>query len=287
MRIVELSAAAIREHADELAELMRASWSDSDGRCYYPYKPFTSSEGWRGEIAEAVERGVARSWAMVHNGSIVGHAAIVQVWDGLWESGRWVVSPSHRGLGINTQLVKHTLAAAAPLPVVIGCSYYAGLSQLTSLRHGCYPVGLLPNKFSEHGTVWGEVVMIKHGSPKALLLPTECHTSIKKLVNQAARSSNGMIRLEDGQRRQLPTSLLRAWRGEECCLIEDQEYQRALLAAGKRPGALLPCSIGWKVVFTDAERPPMEINVTGRLTANLGIVPIHCPTAVADFLEGL
>lgn len=286
MRIEELDASEVRRHAEELAALMQACWSDSEGRCYYPYKPFTRASGWRGEIAASVDTGDTRSWVMLDGERIVGHAALVKVWDGLWESGRWVVHPDYRGRGINTKLVEHTLVAACD-PVIIGCSYYAGLSQRTSLHHGCFPVGLLPNKFTEHGTTWGEVVLLKLAWLRQIRLPHQLHESIRSLAELVVATSGKLITA-----REVPGShgfehLLIPGRGENSCLLMDIEYQERLLASGMRPAVLLPSGRGWKVLFTNESVSPILTDVRGQLTADLGVVPIHCPSELEGFIRGI
>jgi RimJ/RimL family protein N-acetyltransferase len=78
--------------AEQLADLVCIAWTGVDGKCYFPYRPLTTTKYWKSMVATAWSDGSMRSWILFHTGRIVAHVALVKKFD-FWELGRWVALP--------------------------------------------------------------------------------------------------------------------------------------------------------------------------------------------------
>ncbi|MBU0625554.1 hypothetical protein KKF05_04390 [Patescibacteria group bacterium] len=78
--------------AERLADLTRIAWTGADQRCYFPYQPLITAEFWQTVVADDWHNDRMHSWAMLHGGQLVAHAALVGK-NGYWELGRWVALP--------------------------------------------------------------------------------------------------------------------------------------------------------------------------------------------------
>ncbi len=123
--------------ADRLAELTRIAWTGQDGQCYFPYLPLTTAEFWQNEVVRDWGAGIMSSWALLEDGRIVAHAALVNKGD-YWELGRWVALPDAPHGAVTTlcrEIMQHVHEAGINIQVECTQAH-------TSSQYICEQIGL-------------------------------------------------------------------------------------------------------------------------------------------------
>jgi len=140
--------------AKEMAELTQAAWTGSDGRCYFPYQPLTTPEFWQTEVLHLWRTDQLRSWAMVVNGKIVAHAALVKRTEDHWELGRWLAL-ENAPKGAVTLLCHEALSTINGFLVSVECTQAHTRSQVICVKLGLRFAGLgALSANSENGGNW-------------------------------------------------------------------------------------------------------------------------------------
>lgn len=153
----------IRGWADQLAALVRAAWTGTDGIFYFPYKPLGSAEFWNANVAADWANGRMRSWVVTHDGRIVAHAALVDRGTH-WELGRLVSNRPPPGAVVALCEARMRFVRENELRVVAECTQAHNRTQHLSARMGLRFAGIGVLERID-GISWDIVYFDNHPAP--------------------------------------------------------------------------------------------------------------------------
>ncbi len=149
--------------SDQLAHLVRAAWTGTDGVFYFPYKPLGDATFWSANVASDWANGRMRSWVVVHDGRIVAHAALVDRGTH-WELGRLVSDRPPRGAVVALCEARMRFVRDNALRVVAECTQAHNRTQHLSARMGLRFAGIGVLERID-GISWDIVYFDNHEAP--------------------------------------------------------------------------------------------------------------------------